>query len=63
MSLTHPTTITFIVYIAAMIGIGFAGRVLTIALSGYEATMLQPMAVEVVLIALFAAGRNLLPKS
>lgn len=45
-----------------LIGIGFAGRVLTIALSGYEATMLQPMAVEVVLITLFAAGRNLLPK-
>lgn len=45
-----------------LIGIGFAGRVLTIALSGYEATMLQPMAVEVVLISLFAAGRNLLPK-
>lgn len=45
-----------------LIGIGFAGRLLTIALSGYEATMLQPMAVEVVLITLFAAGRNLLPK-
>lgn len=45
-----------------LIGIGFAGRVLTIALSGYEATMLQPMAVEVVLITLFAAGRILLPK-
>lgn len=46
-----------------LIGIGFAGRVLTIVLSGFEATMLQPMAVEVVLISLFAAGRNLLPKS
>jgi len=45
-----------------LIGIGFAGRLLTIALSGYEATMLQPMVIEVVLITLFAAGRNLLPK-
>lgn len=46
-----------------LIGIGFSGRLLTIALSGYEATMLQPMIVEIVLITLFAAGRNLLPKS
>ena len=45
-----------------LIGIGFCGRLLTIALSGYEATMLQPMIVEVVLISLFAAGRNLLAK-
>lgn len=46
-----------------LIGVGFAGRLLTIALSGYEPTMLQPMIVEIVLITLFAAGRNLLPKS
>ncbi|MCA8885019.1 MAG: DUF4345 family protein [Hyphomonadaceae bacterium] len=45
-----------------LIGIGFSGRLLTIAMSGYESTMLQPMAVEIVLISLFAAGRNLLPK-
>ncbi len=46
-----------------LIGVGFAGRVLTIALSGYDASMLQPMAVEVVLITLFAAGRRMLPAS
>ena len=45
-----------------LIGIGFCGRLLTIVLSGYEATMLQPMVTEVVLISLFAAGRNLLSK-
>jgi len=44
-----------------LIGIGFAGRLLTIAMSGYEATMLQPMVTEVVLITLFATGRKLLP--
>jgi len=44
-----------------LIGIGFSGRLLTIALSGYDATMLPPMVVEIVLIALFAAGRKLLP--
>lgn len=44
-----------------LIGIGFAGRLLTIALTGYDASMLQPMVVEVVLITLFAAGRRLLP--
>jgi hypothetical protein len=44
-----------------LIAIGFAGRLLTIALSGYDASMLQPMAVEVALIAIFAAGRNLMP--
>ena len=35
MSLTHPTTITFIVYIAAMIGIGFAAWRYTNNLSDY----------------------------
>jgi len=44
-----------------LIGIGFAGRVLTVALSGYEPSMLQPMVTEIVLITLFAAGRKLLP--
>lgn len=44
-----------------LIGIGFAGRLLTIAMSGYEATMLQPMVTEIVLVTLFAAGRKLLP--
>jgi len=44
-----------------LIGIGFAGRLLTIALSGYDASMLQPMVTEIVLIAIFAAGRKLLP--
>ena len=44
-----------------LIGIGLAGRLLTIALSGYDASMLQPMAAEVVLIAIFATGRKLLP--
>ena len=44
-----------------LIGIGFAGRLLTIVLSGYDASMLQPMSVEIVLILLFAAGRKLLP--
>lgn len=44
-----------------LIGFGFAGRLLTIALSGYDASMLQPMTVEVVLIAIFAAGRRVLP--
>lgn len=46
-----------------LIGIGFAGRLLTIVLSGYEPSMLQPMVVEIVLITLFAAGRNLPAKS
>lgn len=44
-----------------LISIGFAGRLLTIALSGYDASMLQPMTVEVVLILLFAAARKVLP--
>lgn len=44
-----------------LIGIGFAGRLLTVALSGYDASMLQPMVVEIVLITLFAAGRKMLP--
>jgi hypothetical protein len=44
-----------------LIAIGFSGRLLTIALSGYDASMLQPMATEVMLITLFAAGRKLLP--
>lgn len=44
-----------------LIGFGFAGRLLTIALSGYDASMLQPMTVEIVLIAIFAAGRRVLP--
>lgn len=43
-----------------LIGIGFCGRLLSIALSGYEASMLQPMIVEVVLITLFATGRKVL---
>ncbi len=44
-----------------LIGIGFSGRLLTIALAGYDASMLQPMVTEIVLIAIFAAGRRLLP--
>ena len=44
-----------------LIGTGFAGRLLTIALSGYDASMLQPMVTEIILIAIFAAGRRLLP--
>ena len=44
-----------------LIGIGFCGRLLTIALAGYDAAMLSPMVTEVVLIALFATGRKLLP--
>lgn len=44
-----------------LIAIGFSGRLLTIALSGYDASMLQPMIVEIVLIVLFATGRKLLP--
>ncbi len=43
-----------------LIAIGFCGRLLSIALSGYEASMLQPMVVEVVLVALFATGRKVL---
>lgn len=43
-----------------LIGIGFCGRLLTIVLSGYDASMLQPMAVEIVLITLFATGRRVL---
>ncbi len=45
-----------------LIGIGLCGRVLSIALSGYEASMLQPLVTEVVLIALFALGRRTLPQ-
>lgn len=44
-----------------LIGIGFAGRLLTVALSGYDASMLQPMVTEIVLIMIFAAGRRVLP--
>lgn len=46
-----------------LIGIGFCGRVLSIALSGYEASMLQPMIVEAVLITLFAMGRKTLAQN
>lgn len=46
-----------------LIGIGFCGRVLSIALSGYEASMLQPMVVEAVLITLFAMGRKTLAQN
>ncbi len=45
-----------------LIGIGLCGRVLSIALSGYEASMLQPLVTEIVLIALFALGRRILPQ-
>lgn len=44
-----------------LIAIGFSGRLLTIALTGYDATMLQPMIVEIVLITFFATGRKFLP--
>lgn len=44
-----------------LIAIGFGGRLLTIALAGYDPSMLQPMITEIVLIALFATGRRLLP--
>lgn len=43
-----------------LIGIGLCGRLLSIALSGYEPSMMQPMIVEVVLITLFATGRKVL---
>lgn len=46
-----------------LIGIGFCGRVLSIALSGYEASMLQPMIVEAVLITLFVMGRKTLAQN
>lgn len=46
-----------------VIGIGLCGRVLSIALSGYEASMLQPMIVEAVLITLFAMGRKTLAQN
>ncbi len=46
-----------------LIAIGFCGRLLSIALSGYEAIMLQPMVVEVVLITLFATGRKVLAQN
>ncbi len=45
-----------------LITIGFSGRLLTIALAGYDATMLPPMVVEIVLIALFVSGRKFLPQ-
>lgn len=44
-----------------LIGVGLCGRLLTIALTGYDATMLQPVIVEIVLITLFATGRKFLP--
>lgn len=46
-----------------LIGIALIGRMLTIAVSGYEASMMQPIAVEIVLVSLFAAGRNFLAKA
>ena len=44
-----------------LIAIGFSGRLLTIALTGYDAAMLPPMVVETVLSVLFATGRKFLP--
>lgn len=46
-----------------LIGIGFCGRLFSIALSGYEASMLQPMIFEIVLITIFATGRKTLAQS
>jgi len=45
-----------------LLALGLCGRLLTIALAGYEPSMLQPMIVEVVLITLFATGRKVLPQ-
>ena len=44
-----------------LIAISFSGRLLTIALTGYDAAMLPPMVVETVLSVLFATGRKFLP--
>lgn len=43
-----------------LIAIALAGRALTVVLSGFEPAMAQPMVIELVLLAIFAAGRFLL---
>ena len=45
-----------------LIGLALAGRVATLALTGYSADMGPPMAIEAVLLALFASGWRLLPR-
>lgn len=40
-----------------MIAIALAGRLLTVAMSGYEPSMALPMIIEVALLVIFAAGR------
>lgn len=42
---------------ALLIGLALAGRLYTVAVSGFAPEMAQPMLIEVVLLAIFVAGR------
>lgn len=44
----------------ALIGLALAGRIVTVALNGYTADMGPPMAIEAVLLVLFAGGWRVL---
>lgn len=46
-----------------MVGIALTGRVVNVIAIGWSPDFVQPMAVEAVLVALFAAGRQLLGKA
>lgn len=46
-----------------MVGIALTGRVINVIMVGWSPDFLQPMAVEAVLAALFAAGRQVLGKA
>jgi hypothetical protein len=45
-----------------LIGIALAGRLLTVALDGFTQEMASPMAIEAVLLVVFAAGWKFLPR-
>lgn len=45
---------------ALLIGLALVGRLITLAVRGYEPAMLQPIVIEIVLLAIFLAARFLL---
>lgn len=45
-----------------LIGLALAGRVLTLAVTGYTADMAMPIVVETVLVVLYAAAWRVLPR-
>lgn len=46
----------------ALIGLALAGRLVTVAMNGFSPEMGPPMAIEAVLLVLFAAGWRMLPR-